>query len=211
MKTRQLTTAVFQLHCKCFNKTNHRLPNRHSQKVINIHTTIICYSLAIIITNMKGMWQPKNILAYDGHHKDSVCTRTTFQQSDKAGKTMGQTITTWSIKPSTNYDHLNHHHWEDLFFFFFFSGPVNSTECTAALGLLCCPSISFSTALITLCHVWRGTGPLPRLCLCPLVLQLFSQRHRTSVEPTPRIDKQCAALFQSPFCSICRLDLHQTG
>jgi len=24
------------------------------------------------------------------------------------------TITTWFIKTSTNYDHLNHHHWEDL-------------------------------------------------------------------------------------------------
>ena len=27
---------------------------------------------------------------------------------------MEQTITTWFIKPSTNYDRLNHHQWEDL-------------------------------------------------------------------------------------------------
>jgi hypothetical protein len=47
-----------------------------------------------------------------------------------------------------------------FFFFFFFNGPVISTECTAALGLLCCPSITFSTVLITLYYVWRSTGPL---------------------------------------------------
>jgi hypothetical protein len=98
-----------------------------------------------------------------------------------------------------------------FFFFFFFNGPVISTECTAALGLLCCPSITFSTVLITLHYVQIGTDPLSRLCLCPLVLQSVSQRHHISVEPTPRIDRQYAALFQSLFLSICRLDLRRTG
>jgi len=38
-----------------------------------------------------------------------------------------------------------------FFYFFFFLGPVSlCTECTAALGLLCSPNISFSTASITL-------------------------------------------------------------
>jgi len=49
-----------------------------------------------------------------------------------------------------------------FFFFFFFLGPVSL--CTAAVGILCSPNISFSTAAIALRHVWRGKGPLLRLC-----------------------------------------------
>ena len=91
---------------------------------------------------------------------------------------------------------------------FFFLGPISL--CTAALGLLCSPNISFSTASITLCLVWRGKGPLLRLCLCLLVLQSASQRHYNAVELTPCNSKWCAALFQSPSHKICRLDPHQT-
>jgi hypothetical protein len=47
--------------------------------------------------------------------------------------------------------------------------------------------------------------------LMSLVLYLFSQRPRISVGPTPRIDRQCVALSQSPFRSICILDLRWTG
>ena len=73
---------------------------------------------------------------------------------------------------------------------FFFLGPVSlCTECTTALGLLCSPNISFSTASIALCLVWRGKGPLLRLCLCLLVLPSASQRHYNAVEPTPRNSK----------------------
>jgi len=71
--------------------------------------------------------------------------------------------------------------------FFFFIEPVSL--CTAALGLLCSPNISFSTASIALRHVWRGKGPLLRLCLCLLVLQSASQRHYNADKPTPHNSK----------------------
>ena len=37
---------------------------------------------------------------------------------------------------------------------------------------MCSPNISFSTATIALRLVWRGKGPLLRLCLCLLVLHI---------------------------------------
>jgi hypothetical protein len=42
----------------------------------------------------------------------------------------------------------------------FFNGPVISAECTAPLGLLCCPYMTFNTVLITLHYVLRCTGSL---------------------------------------------------
>ena len=72
----------------------------------------------------------------------------------------------------------------------FFLGPVTlCTRRTAALGLLCSPNISFSTASIALCLVWRGKGPLLRQCLCLLVLQSASQRHYNTNKSTPRNSK----------------------
>ena len=69
-------------------------------------------------------------------------------------------------------------------FFFFFLGPFSlCTECTTALGLLCSPNIPFNTASVALRLVWRGKGPLLRLCLCLLVQQSASQRHYNAVEP----------------------------
>jgi hypothetical protein len=65
--------------------------------------------------------------------------------------------------------------------------------------------MSFNTTSITLRLVWRGKGPLLRLCLCPLVRQSALQRHYSADEPTPRNSKWCTALFRSPSHKICRL------
>ena len=72
------------------------------------------------------------------------------------------------------------------FSFFFFLVPVSLR--TAALGLLCSPDMSFSTASITLRLVWRGKSPSLRLWLCLLVLQSASERHYSADKPTSTAD-----------------------
>ena len=91
-------------------------------------------------------------------------------------------------------------------------GPVSlCPRCTSALGLLYSPKLSFSMDSITLCLLYRGKGPLLRLCLYLLARQSASQRRYSADEPmsrsqwriklfgAPRQWKHFRPLFQAVF------------
>ena len=58
---------------------------------------------------------------------------------------MEQTITTWFIKPSTNYDHLNHLHWEDLLTYILVDTDATGTQhCLRPTATLPCSLSAWS-------------------------------------------------------------------
>ena len=110
-----------------------------------------------------------------------MCTRTTLQQSDNVGKTMGQTIT-WFIKPSTNYDHLNHHHWEDLLNYILVGTDATGTQhCLRPTATLPCSPSAWSQP--------PQSAQQQQRLLLPTLVQVEGLDNCKGIHNSPRISK----------------------